>query len=123
MTEADFFSLMYPIVPLVGLAGFLPQVITLLRTREAPISISLSTWFVWTMTWVISFGYAAFVLHDVLFAATAGMNIVGHIVIIGLTIYKRQKYSQTQSQGRFSVAARQSMSGRLFHGAAFKKAA
>lgn len=93
MNQGELFTSLYPIVPLVGLMGFLPQVMTLLKAREAPVSLSLSTWFIWTATWIISFGYAVFALHDALFAATAGMNLAGHIAIIGLTVYKRQKYA------------------------------
>ena len=94
MTEAEFFTFLYPIVPLVGLTGYLPQIITLLKTSESPKSISLSTWLIWTTTWMISFGYAVFSLQDLLFATTSGMNLAGHVLIIALAVYKRQKYDQ-----------------------------
>ena len=92
MTETDFFTMLYPIVPLIGIMGFLPQIITLLKADRVPASISLSTWSIWTLTWLISFGYATFALQDILFATTCGLNLIGHFAIIGLTVYKRQKY-------------------------------
>jgi hypothetical protein len=96
MTGADFFMFMYPIVPLVGITGYLPQIINLFRTTEAPKSISLSTWMIWTITWIVSFGYAIFSLQDLLFATTSGMNLVGHVLIIALAIYKRHKYDRNK---------------------------
>ena len=92
MTEGELFTFLYPVVPLIGLMGFLPQIFTLIKITEAPNTISVSTWSIWTMTWLISFGYAVFAMHDTLFAVTCGMNLVGHILIIALTIYKRNKY-------------------------------
>lgn len=92
MTNGEFFTLLYPVVPLIGLAGFMPQIITLLRSDKPAHSISVSTWLIWTITWLISFGYAVFALQDILFAITSGMNLVGHIMIIAITMYKRQKY-------------------------------
>ena len=92
MIEGHVFTLLYPVVPLVGLAGFIPQISTLLRTQDTPSSISLSTWSMWTLTWLISFGYAVCAIQDVLFAITAGLNLIGHILIVGLTMFKRHKY-------------------------------
>lgn len=89
-----FFLLLYPAVPLIGLAGYGPQLVTLLKTDRPPHSISLSTWFTWALTWFISFGYAAFYVQDILFALTSAMNLAGHICVIGLTLYKRNKYSE-----------------------------
>ena len=98
MAEVDFFTLLYPIVPLAGIAGYVPQLVSLLKASEAPKSISLSTWFIWTTTWLVSFGYAVFALQDILFATTSGMNLGGHLLIIFITIYKEQKYKAPQAQ-------------------------
>ncbi|MDP7141687.1 MAG: hypothetical protein QF692_02015 [Alphaproteobacteria bacterium] len=92
MTEGEFFTYIYPVVPLVGLIGFLPQMITLLKLSDVPKSISLMTWYIWTATWAISFGYAVFALQDGLFALTSGMNLVCHVLIISVTLYKRNRY-------------------------------
>jgi len=96
MTEAEFFTFMYPIVPLVGITGYLPQMINLFKTNEAPKSISLLTWMIWTSTWMVSFGYAVFSVQDLLFATTSGMNLVGHLFIIALAVYKRHKYDENK---------------------------
>lgn len=95
MAPGDFFLLLYPAVPLIGLAGYGPQLVTLLKTDRAPHSISLSTWYTWAMTWFISLGYAVFYVQDILFALTSGMNLLGHICVICLTIYKKHKYGET----------------------------
>lgn len=93
MNEAQIFTYLYPVVPLIGLMGFMPQIIRLVKLEQTPDAISLSTWLIWTTTWLISFGYAVYTLQDLMFAITSGMNLVGHILIIMLTVYKRQKYA------------------------------
>lgn len=107
MTEGELFTLIYPIVPLVGMAGFVPQILTLLAMKEAPKSISLLTWYIWTCTWLVSFGYAVFALQDLLFTLTCGMNLIGHCVIIGLTVYKRQKYDAASVTTRAGIPVAQ----------------
>lgn len=82
--------LLYPVVPLVGLAGYGPQIIKLARTRTIPDSISLSSWYIWTLTWIISLGYAAFVLMDFLLIVTFTLNLICNSIVIGITLYKQR---------------------------------
>lgn len=49
------------------------------------------------MTWLISLGYAVFTLQDFMFALTSGMNLVGHLVLITLTLYKSYKYAEPRA--------------------------
>ena len=70
MTEGEFFTYIYPVVPLVGLIGFLPQMLTLLKLSDVPKSISLMTWYIWTATWAISFGYAVIIAFGTCFNVT-----------------------------------------------------
>lgn len=103
MNAAELFTLLYPIVPLVGLAGYVPQIIVLARMREAPRSISMVTWFVWLSTWVIGLGYAVFALQDLLLSITCGMNVAGHLLVIGMTFYKRLKYDSAAAALKSSL--------------------
>ena len=86
------FTFLYPIVPLVAFFGYIPQIIILVKADRAPKSISISTWTLWTITWLISFGYAIFSLNDPMFAFTCGMNVMAHMTIIILKVYKDIKY-------------------------------
>lgn len=90
----DLFTFLYPVVPMVGMAGYVPQIVALIRAKRIPQSISLSTWFAWTMTWLVSLGYGVFELQDSLFCMTASMNLMGHLAIIGLTLFKKCQYAE-----------------------------
>lgn len=90
----NLFSFIYPIVPLIGFAGYVPQIIRLLKIQRPAKSISFQTWMIWTLTWGISLGYGIFCLQDLLFSLTCFMNVVCHIIIMALTYFKRVKYAQ-----------------------------
>ncbi len=81
----------YSFIPLIGMAGYLPQIKTLLSSESRGHSISLSTWFLWLATWVISLGYGIICLQDILFSITCIINLIGHIAVIGLVLYKRNR--------------------------------
>lgn len=93
MFHDDAFLVIYPLVPLIGLFGYIPQIITLSQTKHAPRSLSLPTWITWTVTWFISFGYAYFYVNDLLLSTTSAMNLAGHLLVIGLALYKRARYT------------------------------
>lgn len=87
----NFLTFAYSFIPLVGMMGYVPQIKTLLLPETRGFSISLSTWFLWLATWIISLGYGVFCLEDFLFSLTSTMNIAGHILVISLVLYKRNK--------------------------------
>lgn len=86
----SLFTLLYPFVFLIGLAGFGPQIHKLLTEPTAAEGMSLSTWFMWALTWVISFGYGVTVLKDPMFCIVAGTNMTAHILVFALILYRRR---------------------------------
>lgn len=94
MSINDLFTVLYPVVPLVGLIGYAPQLLALIKTKRSPESISLSTWYLWTTTWLISLGYAGLVIGDLMLSVTAAMNVAGHAGVIWLTLYKRAIHTE-----------------------------
>lgn len=70
--------------------GYIPQIKTLIFSNERGNSISLSTWFLWLGTWVISLSYGVLCLQDLLFSMTCIMNVIGHITVIFLVLFKRE---------------------------------
>lgn len=88
MAESVFTAL-YPLVFLIGLSGYLPQLYALITCRTSAESISLLTWFIWTSTWLISLGYGLTKLDDLMFCAVALMNVIGHLTVIILVMYRR----------------------------------
>lgn len=96
MSLSDVFLFLYPIVPLVGLMGFVPQIIAIIKTDTALRSFSISTWLMWLSTWCISFGYGALCIQDMLFCITCAMNIIAHVFIIALVFVKRRNNYRTR---------------------------
>lgn len=99
MGENIFFTslpYLYQSVAVIGAIGYLPQIYTLAKAQDDCHDISLATWFIWISTWIISFLYGVFFLNDWRFLMIAGVNITGHIVVIGLTVYNRfYKFKKT----------------------------
>lgn len=54
--------------------------------------ISVSTWLIWSSTWIISFMYGYFELHDFKFCLVSGINLAGHLTVILLTCKNRYNY-------------------------------
>lgn len=50
---------------------------------------SLSTWSVWTLCRVVAFTYGVFVLHDLVFLAVVGADILGRLAMVGLILRAR----------------------------------
>jgi hypothetical protein len=93
MAAADLFRLLYIIVPFTGIAGYLPQIATLLKASQVPEHVSLPAWSVWSATCAITLGYAVFAIEDVLITATSALSLICHLLIISVTAYKRRKYA------------------------------
>ena len=87
------FEYMYPVVPVIALIGYGPQLITALKARDDMRNISLLTWFVWLGTWAIGLGYSSITMADFMLSLTAGINLVLHILFIGIVLYKRSYYA------------------------------
>jgi hypothetical protein len=85
----DVFSQLYPFVFVIGLAGYGPQLYKMWKNPACADSLSLSTWLIWTSTWLISLGYGATKLQDVMFCLTAGMNLAAHCAIVGFICHRR----------------------------------
>lgn len=85
----NIFVQLYPFVFLIGLAGYGPQLVKLIRDKNSADGISIPTWVIWTLSWAISFGYAVTWVHDFMLCLVAGMNLVAHSAIIGIVAYRR----------------------------------
>ena len=86
------FELLYPIVPIIAVIGYGPQIYKVLKATDDIRNFSLLTWSVWLGTWIIGFGYSSISVGDVMLSLTAGINAVLHLVLIGIVCYKRNAY-------------------------------
>lgn len=71
---SELISLLYPLVAVTTVLGYLPQIHKLLVATRRPQNVSLTSWVIWTFSGLISFAYGVAVLQDFMFALTAGLN-------------------------------------------------
>lgn len=84
-----FFLYTYPLVGLISLAAFIPQISALIKSTTSSANVSVKSWFLWTVTSVVSFGYGVYVLNDIMFCIMMGVTMFLNMIVISLIIYKR----------------------------------
>lgn len=94
----NIIDIMYASVAVVSLLAYLPQIIRLIKRHTDCRDISLGSWWIWNYTATASLLYGVFRLHDTLFIIACIANLFGVNIIIGLVLYKRWRYSQTNAQ-------------------------
>ena len=95
---------LYSFMPAVGLFAYMPQIRVVYASSGPLTDLSLHTWGVWLATSSIGLGYGVVCLKDFLFSATCGMNVACIAVIIGMVLYKRQRYLCSAKIGLVDVA-------------------
>ena len=90
----------YSFVPIIGLVGYVPQIISLIKMREKLESFPMAMWGLWFAASVISLLYGVFHLQDTLFSITAGSNTIAIAIVMSLATYRLLDLS------RFKIDAR-----------------
>lgn len=85
----EFLSLLYAGVGLMGVAGFIPQIIKLATATGQSKAISLQTWSIWSFSGIVSLSYAIFILGDSMAIAVTAGNCTGTIAVLSLASYNR----------------------------------
>lgn len=93
----NIITLMYVSATVVSFLGYFPQIIRLIKRHTDCRDISLASWWIWNYTTTASLLYGVFILHDTLFVIACTSNLIGINAIIGLVLYKRWRYSQTNA--------------------------
>lgn len=86
------FGFLYPIVPIIAVGGYCPQLYAAFKSSTRMDSISLTTWSIWLFAWSVAFGYSAITIADAMLTFTAAVNILCHVLLIGMIVYKRRCY-------------------------------
>ena len=89
MGDIEIIPLLYQLVAIISAIGYLPQIYNLIISTGKSLAISLTTWFIWLSSWLISLTYGILYIEDWRFILVASINVLGHVLIIGLTIYNR----------------------------------
>ena len=87
-------STLYSTVAIVVALGYLPQTIKLLRCHTPCLDISLMAWGIWEYTAIVSLLYSLIELNDIKLSIVNAINVFFITLIIGITLYKRRKYTQ-----------------------------
>jgi uncharacterized protein with PQ loop repeat len=85
----NIFMLMYPIVGIISVSAFVPQIISLLKAISPPVNVSIKSWLLWSIGAFISLGYGFFFLEDVMFTVTAITNFTLNLFVLSLLIHRR----------------------------------
>lgn len=81
---------LYSLVAIIGAAGYIPQIVSLIQTRDPSYNISISTWLIWSSSWVISLLYGIVCLSDLLFCIIATVNLTGCLSVLLLVVHNRR---------------------------------
>jgi len=89
MSVANTFVFLYPLVTILSVSGYIPQIIKLLRAQTPQDSIALSGWFAWIANTTISLGYGVYHLKDLMYSITTGVSLTLLITTVSLVLYNR----------------------------------
>lgn len=99
----QFFIYIYPLVTIISVIGYLPQIKTLITTRTNCADIALSSWTLWLVSSAISVGYGVFYLKDTMFIITCAANLCLVGTVIALVIYRRQQWTALENANALNV--------------------
>ena len=85
-------DILYSTIVFIAVFGYVPQIYKLWRSDSDSKDVSILTWLIWLYTWVVTLLYGAFELGDLKLCIVAVINLVGHVVIIALTLRNRNRF-------------------------------
>jgi len=87
-------GLLYSTIVIIAVFGYAPQIWKLWHSDSDGRDISIATWLIWLYTWVVTLAYGWIELGDLKLCIVAGINLIGHIAIILLTLRNRKKHQK-----------------------------
>ena len=91
ITFISFLTTLYALAGIVVLAGYVPQAVSVWKSRTGARDISLPTWSLWTLTSSVGAIYASFVVRDLPYLALCLGNVTGCAAVVALIILRRLK--------------------------------
>lgn len=101
----NLFVYLYPLVSLVSLMAYLPQLKSLILSKSDCRDISVTSWAMWTATSSISLGYGMSHLNDTMFIITTIINLTCCAAVTGIVLYKRTLTALASKRANIGVAA------------------
>lgn len=78
-----FFAFAYSLVALINVVSYFPQILSLIKARSRSVNVSISSWVMWALSYVLSVGYGLFCLGDMKFVIVSGISL---IMVLSVTV-------------------------------------
>jgi len=92
MMETIFVTL-YPLAAVCHVMAYIPQIKALMRNKSDVTVMPILPWIIWLGGSIVTLGYGAFHLKDLMLCTTVSITCALICIIIGLIIYNRREYS------------------------------
>lgn len=93
----QLFVYFYPMVTVISIMAYLPQIKSLMTVKSSCSEIALSSWYLWMFSSAISIGYGAFHLKDFMFTLTCAVSFVLMAAVVGLVLYRRAEWDRLET--------------------------
>lgn len=77
-------TFIYSLVPMIGVSAYVPQIITLWKSKKKLENFQFATWSLWLFAASISVMYGVFKLQDLMFTITSLANAIPLAIVIVL---------------------------------------
>lgn len=84
---AELMKALYPLVVVISIIGYLPQIQKLMFATRRAQNVSLSSWALWLVSGTLSLGYGVYVLEDLMFILTSALGALFIYITFGLIVY------------------------------------
>lgn len=101
---AELMKTLYPLVVVISIIGYLPQIQKLMFATRRAQNVSLSSWALWLVSGTLSLGYGVYVIQDFMFILTSGLGALFIYITFGLIIYNN--YIRFEKPGHWRAKLR-----------------
>ena len=98
-------SALYAVFGVVFVAAYVPQLLSVWRSRNGAADVSLGTWGLWCASSTVSLLYAHFVSRDLTYTLVCLGNVMGCYAVTGAVWLRRQKRIRQHDDKRSAVSA------------------
>ncbi|MBQ0822301.1 hypothetical protein HPT29_017275 [Microvirga terrae] len=98
VTTADAALLVFTACNTARILAYLPQIVKISRDRQGAAAISYTTWTLFGVSHLSTVAYAVLVVDDWRMATVFAGNTLCCVLIVTLTVWKRQDYARRRAQ-------------------------
>ena len=109
MTLSDLTIVLFSLFNFLRLISYLPQIIRIARDKMGAPTISYATWAMWIGANGSTAAYAAVNVHDWMLCLISAFNSFCCIIVVILTVYKRNEFRQGAAMGGEDALAQRAM--------------